>query len=380
MENRGIYPKLDYFQAVFNDVDFAYVLEYIGLPATQFGDFLTNSYERVLGYDTHIGYRFENISIETRAEYLVKRDGEECDLSNWIFSKIFLIISGQGLDYLRSKGVDVDNRLRQQPAVNELTGRPVMHPTRADFAFDLVNYAPEFLDLCLDHLSHYSQWVPLCGQMAPIKFSVRTGDQKTLYLGSPRSDKLLRIYDKKMEQSDRYGNLKSSPVDYDVESWVRVEYQTRNAESHRMLYGEGDYLSIFRFIYDRYTFKAADGSPADFWLNLFDWEKIPAIIQNAKWVSSPLDKEKCDTLFVRALKVVCAYEAVYGVNYVEKRKREFMDDIYSPGMQQSYKRKSFERIIDCLLDWSHDFRSCIGAFIMPTKSGQILKLRGYDRK
>ena len=380
MENRGIYPKLDYFQAVFNDVDFAYVLEYIGLPATQFGDFLTNSYERILGYDTHIGYRFENISIETRAEYLVKHDGEECDLSNWIFSKIFLIISGQGLDYLRSKGIDVDYLLRQQPAVNELTGRPVMHPTRADFAFDLINYAPDFLDKCLDHLRNYNQWVPLCGQKAPVKFSVRTGDQKTLYLGSPRSDKLLRIYDKKMEQSDRYGNLKSSPVDYDVESWVRVEYQTRNAESHRMLYGEGDYLSIFRFIYDRYTFKAADGSPADFWLNLFDWEKIPAIIQNAKWVSAPLDKEKCDTLFVRALKIVCAYEAVYGQNYVEKRKREFMDDIYSPGMQQSYKRKSFERIIDCLLDWSHDFKSCIGAFIMPTKYGQVLKLRGYDRK
>ena len=380
MENRGIYPKLDYFQAVFNDVDFAYVLEYIGLPATQFGDFLTNSYERILGYDTHIGYRFENISIETRAEYLVKHDGEECDLSNWIFSKIFLIISGQGLDYLRSKGIDVDYLLRQQPAVNELTGRPVMHPTRADFAFDLINYAPDFLDKCLDHLRNYNQWVPLCGQKAPVKFSVRTGDQKTLYLGSPRSDKLLRIYDKKMEQSDRYGNLNSSPVDYDVESWIRVEYQTRNAESYRMLYGEGDYLSIFRFIYDRYTFKSADGSPAEFWLNLFEWETIPSIIQNAKWVSAPLDKEKCDTLFVRALKVVCAYEAVYGQNYVEKRKREFMDDIYSPGMQQSYKRKSFERIIDCLLDWSHDFKSCIGAFIMPTKHGQVLKLRGYDRK
>lgn len=380
MENRGIYPKLDYFQAVFNDVDFAYVLEYIGLPSSKFGDFLTNSYERILGYDTHIGYCFENISIETRAEYLVQRDGEECDLSNWIFSKIFLIISGQGLDYLRSKGIDVDNRLRQQPEINELTGRPVMHPTRADFAFDLVNYAPDFLDKCLDHVRAYIGRVPLCSMGAPIKYSVRTGDQKTLYLGSPRSDKLLRIYDKKMEQSDRYGNLKSSPVDYDVVSWIRVEYQTRNAESHRMLYGEGDYLSIFRFIYDRYTFKAADGAPADFWLNLFDWEKIPAIIQNAKWVSSPLDKEKCDTLFVRALKVVCAYEAVYGVNYVEKRKREFMDDIYSPGMQQSYKRKSFERIIDCLLDWSHDFKSCIGAFIMPTKNGQILKLRGYDRK
>lgn len=380
MENRGIYPKLDYFQAVFEDVDFAYVLEYIGLPVTQFGEFLTGSYERGLGYDTHVGYRFENISIETRAEYLIKRDGEECDLCNWIFSKIFLIISGQGLDYLRSKGIDVDNRLRQPPVINELTGRPVMHPTRADFAFDLVNYAPDFLDLCLDHLSQYSQWVPLCNQMAPIKFSVRTGDQKTLYLGSPRSEKLLRIYDKKMEQSDRYGNLKSSPVDYDVDSWIRVEYQTRNAESHRVLYGEGDYLSIFRFIYERYTFKASNGAPVDFWLNLFDWEKIPAIIQNAKWVSSPLDKEKCDTLFVRALKVVCAYEAVYGVNYVEKRKREFMDDIYSPGMQQSYKRKSFERIIDCLLDWSHDFKSCIGAFIMPTKNGQILKLRGYDRK
>ena len=380
MENRGIYPKLDYFQAVFNDVDFAYVLEYIGLPATKFGDFLTDSYERAMGYDTHIGYRFENICIETRAEYLIKCDGEECDLSNWIFSKIFLIISGQGLDYLRSKGIDVDYRLRQQPAVNELTGRPVMHPTRADFAFDLVNYAPDFLDKCLDHVRSYTDRVPLCAMGAPIKFSVRTGDQKTLYLGSPRSDKLLRIYDKKMEQSDRYGNLKSSPVDYDVHSWIRVEYQTRNAESYRLLYGEGDYLSIFRYIFDRYTFKAADGAPADFWLNLFDWEKIPAIIQNAKWVSSPLDKEKCDTLFVRALKVVCAYEAVYGVNYVEKRKREFMDDIYSPGMQQSYKRKSFERIIDCLLDWSHDFKSCIGAFIMPTQNGQILMLRGYDRK
>lgn len=380
MENLGIYPKLDYFQAVFEDVDFAYVLEYIGLPATQFGDFLTNSYERSLGYIDHIGYRFENISLETRAEYLVKHDGEECDLSNWIFSKIYLIISGQGLDYLRDKGIDVDHRFRQQPAVNEITGRPVMHPTRADFAFDLINYKPDFLDSCIAHASNFTNGIPLCGICKPLKFSVRTGDQKTMYIGSPRSEKLLRIYDKMMEKSDRYGNLLSSPVDYDVNSWIRVELQTRKSESQRVLYGEGDYMSIFRYIYDYYCFRGNDGKPAEFWLNLFEWEKIPAIIQNAKWVSAPLDKEKCDTLFVRALKIVCAYEAVYGQNYVEKRKREFMDDIYSPGMQQSYKRKSFERIIDCLLDWSHDFKSCIGAFIMPTKHGQVLKLCGYDRK
>lgn len=73
----GVYPKLDYFQAVFNDVDFAYVLEWLGLPVNKFGDFLTNSYERGLGYDTHIGYRFENISIETRADYLLQYNSSE---------------------------------------------------------------------------------------------------------------------------------------------------------------------------------------------------------------------------------------------------------------------------------------------------------------
>lgn len=384
MENNityGVYPKLDYFQAVFNDVDFAYVLEWLGLPVNKFGDFLTNSYERGLGYDTHIGYRFENISIETRVDYLIKyNESGEHDLVYWTFSKIFLIVSGKGLDYLRSLGIAVDERFRRQPEVNEVSGKPVMHPTRCDFAFDLINYQASFLDDCLSHLSNYSQWVPLSGQMAPIKFSVRTGDQKTLYLGSPRSDKLLRVYDKKMEQSDRYGNLASSPVDYEVDSWIRVEYQTRNDETWRILYGEGDYLSIFRYIFDRYTFKAADGKPAQFWLDLFNWDEIPAIIQNAKLVSPSLDREKCDINFLRALKIVCAFECAFGSNYVEKRKREFMDDLYSDGREMSYKRRSFERILDCLLDWSHDFSKCIGAYIVPTKRGSVLRLRPYDRK
>lgn len=379
MENFGVYPRLDYFTAVFNNVDVAYVLEFMGLAPTKFGEYLTDSYMQNQGYQTRYIYKFENIKIDTRVDDIVSSNIDD-DFINIIFSDIRLEISGKGLDYLRSKGIDVEHRFRRQPDVNELTGRPVFHPTRADFAFDLVNYASDFLDKCLDHVSKYSNRVPLCGKKGGITFSVRTGDQKTLYLGSPSSDKLLRIYDKKWENSDRYGMLKWSPVDYDVDSWIRVEFQTRDKDAARMLYGEGDYLSIFRFIFDNFSFKSEEGGVSQFWVDLFDWEKIPAIIQNAKWVSTPLDKEKCDTLFVRALKVVCAYEAVYGLNYVEKRKREFMDDIYSPGMQQSYKRKSFERIIDCLLDWSHDFKSCIGAFIMPTKNGQILKLRGYDRK
>lgn len=377
----GVYPKLDYFQAVFNDVDFAYVLEWLGLPVNKFGDFLTNSYERGLGYDTHIGYRFENISIETRADYLLQYNSSEGnDLAFWTFSKVFLIVSGKGLDYLRSQGIDVDHNFRRQPAINELTGKPVMHPTRCDFAFDLINYQSSFLDDCLSHLSNFSDRVPLCSMGAPIKFSVRTGDQKTLYLGSPRSDKLLRVYDKKMEQSDRYGNLASSPVDYDVDSWIRVEYQTRNDETWRILYGEGDYLSIFRYIFDRYTFKAADGKPAQFWLDLFNWDEIPAIVQNANWVSPSLDREKCDIQFLRALKIVCAFECAFGSNYVEKRKHEFMDDLYSDGREMSYKRRSFERILDCLLDWSHDFSKCVGAYILPTKRGSVLRLRPYDRK
>ncbi len=385
MENEvreyGIYSKLDFFQGVFKNVDFSYVLEFIGLKSNDFGSFFTDSILSHAGYSDMFIYKFENIKISTSYANILNFENATCekDFAHWIFSHIELQISGQGLDYLRSRGVNVDSILRRPSDVDELTGRPYFHVTRADFAFDLINYRSDFLDQCIDYARGRSD-VRLIGVKCPMQLEVRTGFEKIFYVGSSKSERKLRIYDKKLEQSDQFGLIKSSPVDYDVDSWIRIELQTRDKWAHRLLYGEGDYLSIFRHIYEYYAFKGDDGLAAPFWTSLYNWDEIPEIIQNANWVSSRLDRAKLDTQYFRAIDIIVPYARMYGVESVLDDIYKADDSMFEPSMQNSYRRRTHDRRLDCLLDWSHDVSRLKGSYVLPTVHGTRLKLHPYDRK
>lgn len=209
---------------------------------------------------------------------------------------IRLDLMGKALDYLRSSGIDIDS-LVFVPLDSKLPPDAAYHYTRLDFAYDLLDYKPQFLKLCKTACHLYespNHRLSITGSDTGVSWSERNGDQDTLYLGKPAGNKLLRIYDKKLQfdQANRY--LTDSPYFYNDDSgvkivpssWIRIELQTRREKDcHNLLFGKNaSFLSIFKFIYEHYAIKEGQGLNVpicDFWTDLFDWNYIPSIIQNA---------------------------------------------------------------------------------------------------
>ena len=197
--------KIDWFQAVFENVNFDYILnDFLELDLHTFDEVFSSMFERSLGYDSHIGFNYNGIMLSTRVQNIISSDSSS--VFTCYYDKIQLQISGSGLNYLRSIGKNVDSICRRSPDVDELSGNPFWHVTRCDFAFDFVNYkfdiyqeSKKFLE---DNYSGFTT-VKLSGLGRPVNFSIRSGGERTIYIGAPRSDKLLRIYDKKLEQTDK---------------------------------------------------------------------------------------------------------------------------------------------------------------------------------
>lgn len=205
--------------------------------------------------------------------------------------RIRLDISGKGLDFLRNyRDDDLDVFLRSEDQM-----LPGQHVTRCDFAFDFVNYKPELLDQLVDYIQlNHTDADRLCimNKTSAMAYKIRTGNEKTVYVGSPQSDKLLRVYDKKKQFTDPTGQFYIKENDYEnPDSWIRVEWQLRNAWAGRVLYAhyedsEMNMLSVLKEIYKEYNF-ADLSTPAHrrqahpFWQGVFDdWNLIKSIIQN----------------------------------------------------------------------------------------------------
>lgn len=197
-------------------------------------------------------------------------------------------LSGSTLDDLRSTGVDVDSFFRKELPL----AHGEAHCTRCDFAFDLVNYAPAFLDDFIQEIRDYNfagtDEVPrLYAGYGAMKFSVHLGDRKTVYMGGTSNSRLLRIYDKRFERARAnklYGCEYSDEDGTPPDSWIRLELQLRRDQAGALLYADSeDPMEIFRYIYDHYAVRKGKGheSPIlDCWASLFDWGRLPPIVQN----------------------------------------------------------------------------------------------------
>lgn len=290
MAEKAIYTKIDWFTMIFHDCSFDEILTWLHLDGFQ-DEFLSQIYERLSGFDNMLIFNYNGISLETKTYNLLSyNDNYDISCFDVCLPQVRLNISGSGLDYLRSQGMDVEHYLRNE----ELTPKP-SHCTRCDFAFDLINYAPSLVDDLINYArEHHTDQDRLCCFKNPggFKYSIRTGGgQKTFYCGATTSDKMLRVYDKRLQHIDLRSGvyLKDNPYD-NPESWIRVELQTRNKLAHELAFDETEMLSIFKFIYTTYCFTDTvdttkqNRKPIEFWQNLFDWEEIPTIIQNAKSV------------------------------------------------------------------------------------------------
>lgn len=296
MKNTGIYFKIDAYTAMFNNISLSQILEYYHIDFNA-EELYSSAYKSTLMFDYKFIFQYEGIHLEVPevlVHGLVATSDTVDSVFDYPFPSVRFYISGSGLDYMRSFygsiGLCLDDFLRQDATgyFESLGGS--MHITRVDFAFDLVGVGSNFYD----KLAHYceasfeyrqSDRICLKGRAGGVIASVRRGSERTVYLGTPSSSRLLRVYDKKY-QLCKDGVWKKEPLyGPDVSSWIRLELQLRRNLAQRLLYGQGDAFSIFRYIYDNYRpvdFETGyKRESVEFWDNLLDWENTRIIIQNA---------------------------------------------------------------------------------------------------
>lgn len=359
----AIYASIDWFQAVFYNVDFSFIYhDYLGLPSVPFDDpAVVSAVERRMGYDTQVGFTYNGISVTTRKDWFldVPEDGE---VFHTVFKQVQFMISGDGMRFLRHLNPNIDQDLRSATCVDDL-GTPMFHVTRCDFAYDFFNYKPEFLDQCIAYLQELDynrcSTVALAYATKNSRFSVRTGDQRTVYVGSPRSNKMLRIYDKLMERGGICPEdlpFSKDDVDnvQDINTWFRIEMQCRNDYAVNMLYGYEDPVQRLRVIYDMFAFVDKDRVVKDFWRNLFEWETINVIIQNANTLSVVVTKDKIQRSFLRWIEQGRAFALYYGLPHINKSIIDSITDLHKPSMYRSYAYTNMVNKVALLADCEYD--------------------------
>ncbi len=285
-----IYAKLDWYTVMLYNTSIECALSKLNIDTEIYEELLASCYERSYGFTSKAVFSVYGISCELdQDDYLSTEQGS---IFHKKFGKIRLDISGHGLDYLRGF-FEVDTKLMSPDFWGE---RQDFNVTRSDFAFDFVNYQPEFVDTFLNYLKDKERAGDLtphssrlnCGGRRAIQYSYRCGDQKTLYLGSTRGDKLLRIYDKLLQYQKNGVLMKPLPEAFkdegEVKSWFRIEFQTRRKSAEAYLYGYKKLEDTLRFIFKEYMIRDEQGKPLDFIMNLYDWDKLPEIRQNANFV------------------------------------------------------------------------------------------------
>lgn len=214
------------------------------------------------------------------------------DFFNFRFDKMRVDVSGKGLDFLRSKHVDIEDLAR-----NKLTNHGFnYHITRCDFAYDLINYKENFIRdvraLCKAYESARGRISvgndDVISNQISRKWRSVEGSEDIIYIGA--GEEMIRIYDKKLEQEEKKRFSSECPYTVDGElprSWIRIELETKREHAQRLL-DSPTYCTEFvlKYIYKHYAIRAGDRNckVSDVWIDLYDWREIAYIIQNANFV------------------------------------------------------------------------------------------------
>lgn len=319
-QNKGVYALIDNFTCMFSFVTINDVFKWLRVdPQSFYGDLYHN---RAL-IQSISAYQFSWNGINVQAfdlaavamidsairnndsisEEFDPNSEDFIDVFNLTLNKIRLELTGTGMSYLRSQFHDIDDYLRDLRLKH-----PNLKVTRIDFAFDFINYMPGILDAVIEYAQSYSvngRCLTYGGR--GYKCQVHTVDQKKVYLGSPQSDKMLRIYDKRLEQLDTNREVYRKPNNYDdPSSWIRFEFQLRNDKARELCYlASSDSVefhlpslfSIFRKLMNDYTFVDPDTTkqnraPYQPWLDLWDWVEVEELykMQNVDDSFEPYDQ------------------------------------------------------------------------------------------
>lgn len=283
-----IYAKLDWYSVVLYNYSVDDILKRLNIYNEIFEDLTSNGYERSQGFSSVFVFLYAGISIELRFDDYLTTDRDS--LFSTKYKKIRLDISDTGLDYLRQFMLP-DTEFTKPDFWGE--NQKDYNVTRSDFAFDFVNYKPEFLDSVLNWIKDQERNGDLSkndsrlrvGRSSGIQYSYRCGcGQKTLYLGSPRGDKMVRIYDKLLEQTQngvfKHGRDPRFEKEPTIDSWFRIELQSRRKCATQFLFGcSSDISLVLRAIFDDYLIRDKNGVPLLCMVDLYDREKLPKIVK-----------------------------------------------------------------------------------------------------
>ena len=351
MVETGIYTKLDYYTAIWEGCSIRDIIEYLQLDYVH-DEFFENSLRISHGYESYFVFSYQQIMIQIPHGVLCLHPNLEIDdtaILDFVFESLRVEIGGSALDNLRllwaESGFEISVDTYLRTPFEPVRGR--MHVTRCDFAFDLINYMPEFLDKVIDHLNSIdTQRVHIFCRQGGCAYSVRSGGhEKTVYLGSKSSPEMLRIYDKKLESTTEDGLWRKETPFNGCESWIRLELQCRRERAHGLCFGDGDEYSVFRYIYEHYAFRDVSFSSdtqkvLPFWIELFDWDNVPPIIQNLQFKEVVNVLERAEKYVLgTAFSSIAVLVAEYGFMGFVTRLRDELRRMQDPGEDQIAQRR-----------------------------------------
>ena len=214
----AIVAKIDALTIVFNNMSFCDVIKTIGISeilSPELYELFNSRFFTSFGYGSDLKMSWNGIGLAAHTSDLL--DAFNCDAIELLeqhpdefmetrLPYIKVDMMGSALDYVRSLGVDIDSMVFNPLTVPD---GAAYHYTRVDFAYDLLNYMGDFVDLCIAACNLYeneNRLIHTSGASRPLAWEAKTGSQKTLYLGKGGSNRMLRIYDKKLQYPVKIDN------------------------------------------------------------------------------------------------------------------------------------------------------------------------------
>lgn len=297
-----VFASIDYYSGQFYNVSIDFVIrDFLKMDFNPFSDptFYENLQRVIIGKDSNVRIEYEGIVLFLRNYELLHYLSldKELNLMDVKFSSIKLDVTGHGMRFMRAINEGIESYLRSCITLDnfDVSEDASFHLTRCDFAFDFINYKSDFYSKVQDHLIERSRAgyinVPVLSSKRPLNFDLKTGKNEVIYVGGNQC--LLRIYDKLLESKMDISKLPEQLPDGEhVESWIRLEWQLREEWASRIFYGVGDKLNVLKNLYEKYSFVDDQRHVVDFWVTLFEWERLPHVIQNLHYIRPKLNRDK----------------------------------------------------------------------------------------
>lgn len=336
-KNGSIIFSIDTFSIVYENATLNEIFKSLKIDSTLLPDFeqiMHDHFQTMVAYGAIFAFSVHKLGFQIKwddvSRFIFSSDTDGSTFFDTRLPFVRVDSMGTACDNLRSFGINVEDLLFNKL---DLPSEATYHFTRCDFAYDLFDHCPNFIDDCINIFNVYGKMnfsgcTVSVGCSRPIGVSVRTHDQKSVYFGKGSSNRCLRVYDKRMEQEKHNAynaeNFKFyNQLHYMPESWIRIELQVRREQFCHELLLAADSLRIFRYIYDNFAVRAGWGREVpicDEWKQLFDWDQIPLIIQNANWVERYVDPVSVATAYVSnvALSSILVFVSHYGFSGLMK--------------------------------------------------------------